>query len=332
MRRALCTLALCAACTTDAPTGGIEGVSYVDVHEFPAAPAPQLDLLLIIDDTPAMAAYQDQLATLPAQVVHAFTMTNRAIHDLHIAVATMDGTLRVAPSIGGAFMTMHTDYDFARVTNFTGTFADALGRLTSVGTAGTTANQPLAALRRVAEVHPDGFLRDDAALGIVIITASDDTSPDAAAEYARLAQLLKTDPTNVIATGITLAPTPRLDEFFAAFPNRNLVVPIAGGEYEPVFTQFARYVRSVGSLSCWNDPDTDPLAPGSQYDCTFTAFIRDEPRLLWPCRFEGDELCWRMRDTSVPCSAPGKTVEPETPPWGIDVFRPAMRIECVVNR
>jgi hypothetical protein len=60
-----------------------------------------------------------------------------------------------------------------------------------------------------------------------------------------------------------------LDEFFASFPIRNVVVPIADGDYSPPFRWLAQILWSFLSLLCWDPPDSDPLTPGLQSECTF---------------------------------------------------------------
>lgn len=325
-----CALLLiaCAACATDpAQQAGIDGVTHVEVHDMPAAPAPELDVLFVVDDSAAIAPYLDRIAQLPLLLEEAFPVLGAGIMDMHIAVTTT-GELRQLPAIGGSYMTLHTEYDLTRLTNFTGTLRETLGALLTVGSSASSF-QPLAAIRRVAE-NPAGFVRANAALGIVIVSASDDASPGDVADYVQAIKSTKTDPARIVVTGIVTAPSPRLAELLASFPNRNRVVSLADGDPRTIMELLAGQIRTILPLSCWSASDVDPETPGPQYDCTVTATIRGIDRVLLPCKLATDLFCWSLVDHSNGCLEK-PAVGPRMPPWGEYVFHPAFRAECVVN-
>jgi len=69
----------------------------------------------------------------------------------------------------------------ARVTNYTGELADVFACAASVGTGGCGFERPLEAMKRAFENPRNaGFLRDDAVLGVVILSDEDDCSADEA--------------------------------------------------------------------------------------------------------------------------------------------------------
>lgn len=332
MKRLVFTLAVCVACADQGPSGsGIAGSSHVAVYDLPATPEQQLDLLFIIDDTIAMGAYQDRLAELPARVEQAFLSIGDGLLDTHIAVATSDGQLRRSAAVGSSYMSIRTEFDLERITNFTGTLRETFGSLANVGASRMGASQPLESMQRVLEANADGFVRDHAFLGIVIISATDDASPSPPADYVQFAKGLKDDPTNVLVTGITLAPTPRLDEFFAAFPHRNVVVSLPDGDHALALEAFKPLIKTILPGTCWEASDVDPETPGPQYDCTFSVMIRGNERRLPPCTLPGDQFCWSLVSSGNECSyTDHEPLKPKVPPYHLWFFRPALHAECVV--
>jgi hypothetical protein len=317
-----------AACATDeVPTPDVEATSFVEVYALPEGHRAQLDLLFVIDATTAMASYQDRVAALPAAFERAFPSIGFGLIDVHIGVTTTGGALRGSSAVGGPFMTMYTEFDLTRVANFGGTLVEALSPLVNVGAASAAPNQPLAAALKVLEENPGGFHRAGTPLGIVIVSASDDASPLAASEYARLIKAIE-EPTNVGIAAITDGPTPRLDELLTGFVNRAVRGALID-DAQPALEFFGQFIKSTLAGACWHPSDVDPITPGNQFDCTFTVMIRDQERVLPPCRLPGDQFCWSFEAANY-CEV-GR-LEPQFPPYGINFFRPALRAECVVLR
>lgn len=329
---AVAIVALLTACTESGPSStGIAGTSHVAVYDLPATPEQQLDLLFIIDDTTAIAAYQDRLYQLPALFEQAFLSIGDGLVDTHIAVATSDGQLRHSAAVGGSYMSIRTELDLERITNFEGTLRETFGILTNVGASRMGESQPLESMQRVLEANADGFVREHAFLGIVIISAGDDASPSPPADYVQFARTLKNDAANVLVTGITLAPTPRLDEFFAAFPNRNVVVSLPDGDHALALDAFRPLIKTILPGTCWEASDVDPETPGPQYDCTFSVMIRGNERRLPPCTLPGDQFCWSLVSSRDECSyTDDEPLKPDVPPYHLWFFRPALHAECVV--
>lgn len=324
-------VAFVAACVDASPTS-LEATSRVTVWESDGYGPPQLDVLVVIDDTSAAAPYSNRLATLPSVIENTYVSINGGTVDMHIGVTT-DGTLRHVTPSGASYASIRTDFDLLRMTNFTGTLGEAMTSLTNVGTENPAPFQPLAAVRRVLEENPDAFLRPNAYLGIVIISASDDASPDRVTDYAAWLKSVKPDPNNIVVIGITASPSARLDELFAQFPYRAYVGSITDGDYLAPFMNLRLLIRTIIPGLCMHVSDVDLDTPGAQYDCTVTTWIRGSPQVLPPCKLAGDQLCWSLIDSSQECGPEiGFTpVKPYMPPYRFFTFVPPFRMECVVT-
>lgn len=326
----LAFLSLLAACAANEPArDGIEGQSHVEIHELPGWGPPQIDILLVVDDTTAMAPYRDQVALLPSIIADAFPSMGDGLVDLHIGMITNDGALRRTHPNGQPFVAIRTELDLQRTTNFQGTLEEALGRLTSLDALHEGASTPLAAVQHVLDSDTEGFVRENAPLGIVFMTATDDASPGSVLDYAASYKAAKSDPASIIVTAITAQPVPRLDELFAAFPHRNKMISI-DDDYRPVFELVGNQIWTILPGMCWRASDVDPVTPGPQYDCTVTATIDGEPRDLPPCQIEGDQLCWRLVPSNQGCIE-DDALRVVIPPYHFYWFVPPLRVECVVR-
>ncbi|HET9990841.1 MAG TPA: hypothetical protein VFQ65_20060, partial [Kofleriaceae bacterium] len=180
-----------------------------DVLSVPASVVGQVDLLVMVDDSPSTADKTANLkASFPA-LIAALDALPGGRPDLHIGVITSDvGTKGMAdaqpgPPIGGggpsscsgtgkagvlqtqgsslvtgAFLS-DVATSTGRETNYTGTLADAFSAIASVGAAGCGFEQPLQAIQLA--LSPDntansGFLRADANLVVLVLTDEDDCS------------------------------------------------------------------------------------------------------------------------------------------------------------
>lgn len=330
MRRSIALLGLFAACADRMPADpGIEAISHVADYQIRRGGPPMYDLLIVIDDTAAMAPYQDRLAMLPAIVEHWTRSSWGGLLDIRIAVTTNDGILRRTPSVADPFVASQIEFDLARTTNYEWTLPDALAALMDIEATSGGPSQPLAALRLALEGNPDGFLREGAQLGIVIISAVDDASPLPVTEYA--SWLKSSSPWGLYITGIHANPSPRLDQLYRAFPNASLTISIDDSDHSLAFAPHGEHVTTILPGMCWTASDLDPEAPGSQYDCTFSAEIRGEERLLPPCVDDGDQFCWRLVHSNQGC-VPGdhEPLRPEIPPYRFFAFNPKLRAQCVV--
>lgn len=334
MHRAL-IMACLAACMSEQPPphDGPDAVSFVEEHVLPAKPRSSLDLLIVIDDTVAMAEHQARLASLPALIEQLVTSPDSALRyaDVRIAVTSNDGVLRRIPGLADPFAALYLDYDLTTIANYAGSLASVLAQLDDVGATNSGPSQPLAAIQLALE-HDTSFVRADAYLGIIIVSATDDASDDSVAAYAQWLKSRKADPANVVLAGVTGDVMPRLDELFAAFPNRHTEVALTADDYAPALDVFGQLVKTTLEGYCWNASDVDLVTPGPQYDCTFTTIYGGAEHVLPPCTGgEGaDAFCWSLAPASY-CPSPDE-LEPTVRPYDLWLFRPELRAQCVVTR
>jgi hypothetical protein len=348
MKRALCSLLVLAACTDDGPSGGaVTGTTHVATYWLPATTPPRIDVLFVIDDTTAMAAHQQPLAALPAQIAELINGSYGVAANYQIGVATTDaatnGALRSASAINGAFIVHDNTYTGPK-SNYVGSLASALSSLWPSSAATTASNQPLATMRAALDnnVANAGFLREDAYLGVVTISASDDASLGAITDYASFLTGTKTQPTNVIMSGVIPTSASRLSAFHAQFPNRNTVESIDASDYASAFSIFTQIYKTTLSYACNQEPaDLDPDLPGPQYDCSFVSLSTIDGRtetLLPPCKGGDTAPCWEIviadagicvdPDARAHLQTRGFTTSPSA--YG-DPFHPEVRGQCIVN-
>jgi hypothetical protein len=197
------------------PDGGME--PRETVVELRATPERNLDLLLVVDDSPGM--FESQL-NLQAGLPGFFERLARApggLPDLHIGVVSTDmgtkasGSGMPAPSIGqignggcGGFgkggalqlgMAQQVSdrfvIDFAltgggRIRNYGGTLPEVVGQMIALGAGGCGFEQPLAAMRAAldGQAANAGFLRPDALLGVIFLADEDDCSAQSATLFS----------------------------------------------------------------------------------------------------------------------------------------------------
>jgi hypothetical protein len=180
----------------------------VTVVELTATPSRDLDLLLVLGDTVGLIARQRALAVgLPAVFDHLQAGLGGPLN-LHVGVITTDMGTRAAasptpgPAIGqigqggcagsgkagvlqtfaaqltGRFLIDVEQAGGGRARNYTDPLVDTLVRMTSAGAGGCRFGQPLAAMRAALDMNPTnaGFLRPDAALGVIFLGDVDDCS------------------------------------------------------------------------------------------------------------------------------------------------------------
>ena len=188
----------------------------------------KLDLLFVIDDSPAMASMEARLwPQLPHLLEALIDPTTREYPNLHVAVVSsslgagryddVPGCLAdTAGDVGGRFSHpegsgLANGATFMRLNdpqvNFSGQPGDVFACMARLGHAGCGFPQPLAAARRALEkagdaTDPDngGFLRHDAALAVIVITNGDDCSVPSDSDLFDPAQTRLSDRYGALAT------------------------------------------------------------------------------------------------------------------------------------
>jgi hypothetical protein len=311
--------ALAAGCGDSLPPilcdGGRCGVQTSTRKTFQAGFNRKLDMLFVVDDTAAIAPYTDAIATGLAQIAERQSDPGAptSVHAGFIRAGGCDATTR------GAACGVVAPEQFLRsewcntATNFSGTFADALTCLGALGAASCAPAQPLATavqlLAGPARAGWEGFLRPDAYLAIVFITAEDDASGQPLTPVVELAQIVKglrPDPSQVIVSAIGPGgcvagdePGPRLLEFVNQFGANGLYLPLCSAQYSAALDRaFMQINWSLQPPCVQNVRDTDLDAPGLQAACTVEDRSRGPDGSLTtsslPSCDESQPPCWRM--------------------------------------
>jgi hypothetical protein len=180
------------------------------LHEVSLVPPTvnlDLDLLFVVDDSAGMLDKQRRLVESFAEFVNVLALPplggalTPTLPNLHLGVVTTDMGVKgaddavpgttVGTCVGagkdGLLQTRDaplTDLYLAdvasgagRITNYTGSVADAFAKMASVGDQGCALEQPLAAIQRALTSSANaGFLRSSARLAIIVMTDEDDCS------------------------------------------------------------------------------------------------------------------------------------------------------------
>jgi hypothetical protein len=178
-------------------------------HQFQQAVNRKLDLLFLVDDSESMQPLQDKLARNLPVLVHGLTTLSTGVPDLHIAVVSStsqagtiaSGSCAAGNAPNGSFRhtfnpaqaANHPECDGLKLDgtfikaeastppNFTGKIEDVFSCIALLGQSGCGFEQQFGSIVRaldpkLADPGNAGFLRDDAYLGIVMLTNEDDCS------------------------------------------------------------------------------------------------------------------------------------------------------------
>lgn len=183
-RTSLALLAL-AACTTIPAEPLPEVTSRVQRFYLPIYAARQLDVLFVIDNSPAMAPHRERLVANLGAFIDVLSTVQGGQPSVHLGVVTTDvaegGRMRTSERVDGAFVADLRYESTDRFPNYEGALRDVFAEIGDVGSDGDVYARPLDTVRLALE-HPAnaGFVRDEAMLAIVVITATDDCSPTTA--------------------------------------------------------------------------------------------------------------------------------------------------------
>ena len=294
---------------------GDAGVSRVLYDRLPITSNENVDILFVIDSSPAMASFQAKLANNERELAQLLTPAFGP--DIHLGVITADpadaGVLRQNASVAGSFITTALQFDASVQTNVTGAVDDAFVALAAVGSSGGASTQPLAMAKvaLTAGTNP-GFVRAEAYLAIVVITAGDDSSPGAVDDYVTAFKQLKTDPNSVIVSvasgsctsGTLSAPAaPRLSTFVTDFPNRSAQVAVCDGSLAGLVSLETQLLETTLGAPCIDAP----LASPTQCSVWFEQAMTSQQRLVEPCPSSAVP-CWSVVTDPQECSQPPSLV------------------------
>jgi hypothetical protein len=275
--------------------------------------ARQIDVLLVIDDSPAMATRREHVGTAVDGLVAALRGGRLRMPDLHVGVTSASSITGL-----GAFLTDSGRLDGTRVTNYSGTLEVTLREMADVGASGGACARSLEAAQRALAMN-HGFRRTAADLVVGVISADDDCSPGDVASYV---DMLRAE-SSVLVAAVTDAAAPRLHELVAAFPNRGSTTALTTSAAEAF-----RIVHGTGWDTTIEDPcfsaplaDLDPIAPGLQAECT--AQLDELP--ITPCAPGLTAPCFSIAEDERNCPESGLLARLAN----VDDHRGAVaRIEC----
>ena len=294
----------------------------------------ELDVLLVVDDTPAI---EPLLPTLPdeyrhvAQVLEAIGGSQPA--SLRLAVvrgslpAEGSSACPAPPSRGPACGLAGGDRftstsNCGASPNFTLPFEDTLVCLADLGSEACGAFQPFEVARRALDPSGGddalvGFLRPDAFLAVVFVGATDDASTASVSSFATFLQGLKADPTKVtvgvagppIACADASAPTPapRLRALTEAFGQNGSYQALCAAA--PIALVLSTYLESIQDrrLEACVGPvlDTDLATPGLQAGCVIEDQAWDQSQMMTtavlPDCAHAPAPCWRLTVDAQTC-------------------------------
>jgi hypothetical protein len=294
------TVALSGACRDqplgpvcgDGTCGSEESVTWRISNGYGDSP---LDILFVIDDTPAISGTRAALAAAIPQIAQILQSLPGGPPSLHLGVVAASleqgsggsGMPRTRAdacglSAGQPFLSTQA---CGQSPNFGGTFTNALSCLADLGTTASGAAEPLTVMREildgpsVAGAGWTDFLRPNAYLLLIIVAGEDDASgpPDLGA-LAAFVRSFKSDPNQVLVSAIVPSATcatspaasaPLLSTFVEAFGGNGAEGCSPGDLVDALTSQLSVKVSDLIAPECLADiRDIDPTRPGLQANCT----------------------------------------------------------------
>ncbi len=331
---AVACLALAACVAEPPPPAGEQVTSFVEQKVVPMFYNAKIDILFVIDSSPAMAAAQQKLIADYRAMMR--TLSQSAIGelpDVHIGVTTADavdqGRLRRA-----SFLSDAPRFGWNRERNYGGRLDDGFVDLASVGATGHARVQPLdAVLRALSPSVNPGFVRDEAYIEIVILTAADDQSTTAVADVVHALKSFKTDPGKILVTGafgacakdgVTATEAPRLAAFLEQFPNRNAHTTLCE-DLTPLVAISSQLLKYAIGEPCMEAKLARPFeCSGWLADPTSRDTIP-----MFECSATNTDRCWEIRSELQNCPA-GDHQSIHLKPFAVP-FPATLLFECVAD-
>jgi hypothetical protein len=285
----LAMLALVTSACAIEPYAPLESMQErAEVLDLPAYLPTRLDVLFVVDRSPAMAAHQDALRTGFADFGN--TTSGAGWKDYRLGVISADATddgmlihevVIDAPRFGGG-----------RVTKYDGTLAEALASIGPLGAGGAARVRALDMLRRGLEPGRNpGFHRPEAKLLVVIVTATDDDSDVAPEELREIANGWVRDPGAVAIAVFHAADAPRLARLRVPFSNRTLDETLLD-RLGTALVLFPAPLRPYAGDPCFRGRPTG--------ECVVLDGHRGDERLVDHCDV-APAPCWRIAEDYMNC-------------------------------
>jgi hypothetical protein len=270
LRRVAIAGLLATACTDSPdPPSGPEVTSVSQLIAVPLQRRFAVDVLFVVDTSPGFAPHREALLANSRTFMTKLGAFFGGLPDLHIGVVSADVGTRgpgggPAPTIGdcagdGDAGVMHAPanvtgnviedrrtFDGARDRNYTGTLADTFADAVAALPTGCSFPRPLEAMRRALQHRGNaGFLRRDAALAVIVISAHDDCS------FQSSSFLDGATPFRCVERADELVPVAEYVGFLRALRGDRIIVSGAFGAASPFSTQDGQVVPActVGERS-----------------------------------------------------------------------------------
>lgn len=351
-------MAVLCACSDPGGPSGPAITSRAERKEIPLYTNRQLDLLFVIDTSPAMTPHLARVAANVPRYMHMLETIEGGLPDVHIGVVTsdlggsaagctatgQDGALQTTAGVTGAFISDRRTIDGTRENNYTGALADVFTQLATRGDQGCAVQQPLEAAKRALSNHPAnaGFLRDDAFLLVVFISATDEPST-AVEPFAQALKSLKPDPAKVMVSAViapsdpvdatcAAPPARHLHAFLTQFPGRAHEASICAENHEDALAHFAGLPTRILGNPCWDGvlTDVDPEAAGLQPGCA--AWVEAETfEVTVPGCDTGLTPCYEIQEEPTICTFGSHRSVRLLPRFAYSSEPARLIIECLVE-
>jgi len=307
MRFWLVVVASLGACVSSSDPIEPQVTSGATQLRIPISINRRIDILFVIDNSPAMAPHIENVKANLARFIGILRGLEFGLPDLRLGVVTTDpvddAKLRGTSGLTGNFVVDLVGPDGTRIHNYDGDLDAVFARLADVGTTGGDP-QPLAAARRAFE-HPmnKSFSRVEAYTAIFFISASD--TPETAFEsFVGFFKALHTDPSKIMVGGV-LGDGPNLRAFLDQFPNRSTRASITEADWSSVFDILTQFIKTALGSPCVEGPlvDVDPIAPGPQYECAVWYDFPIGGYVVPACTGTLGGECWRILEDTARCPA-----------------------------
>ena len=284
---------VCASCALDAIPEP-SAASHVVTFAMPTPSVQPIDVLFVLDESPAMAAEHARVVASMAGFAHAFE-AELAGQDLNLGVIATDPSAR-GRLVGGGFLHERSTID-AIERDFAGTLADNLAGLADHESATLEPNQPLdMAMLAVAATTNSGFRRPDARLFLVLVTNRDDESLGSPENYGAL---VADGSARFYLTLVEQAPSPRLDAFAARFAGLEdsyaAISDVAGPAYDAGLFALALRPPFRSPSGCLDAPLATP------HECSISDVESGvETASIPECTAMSAKPCWLL-DAAASC-------------------------------
>ena len=322
----VCLLAI--ACDGSLPpcADGNCGTQVSSRGTFQYPPNRKVDILFVVDDTAAMAPHRDAVTAAIADMAGDLNQPARPL-SLHVgfirAGSCNAGTRAAACGVTRGESFLRSEW-CQTVTNAAGGFVDTFTCLADFGTDDCGPGQPLSAALQVLGGSPlpgwEGFLRPEAYLLIVVVSATDDASGPTGAltpayDLAKLTRGLKADPSwivvSVIGPGdcaVGDVPAPRLNEFVQQFGANGSYIGLCSGQLRYAVRRVTEFTNEGVPPPCAsNIRDTDAATPGVQPDCTlvmtYMTSLGASVVTAIPSCDNSQPPCWNLQNGLCPGSS-----------------------------